>query len=255
MIVRLILAALAAVALSGTAAAARDTGFLDRTVRVAGAEHRYQVYVPRGYRAADRLPVILALHGGGERGADGILQTEVGLGSALRRHADRYPAVVVFPQVPLEGSWQGASADVALAALEQATREFRADRSRTYLAGMSMGGNGSWYLLNRDPQRFAAAVVICSFVQARGTYPAIAPGGDPYTALAQRVAGVPLWIAHGDADTVVPVDESRRMVAALRTAGARDVRYVELPGVGHNSWDPTFRNPEMTAWLFAQRRR
>ena len=248
--------ALAAISLpaDGASAQSRQTGFLDRTVRVDGQEHRFQVYVPRNHRPSARTPVILALHGAGERGVDGLLQTEVGLGSALRRHADRYPAIVVFPQAAPDTAWQAQSAKVALAALDQAMREFRGDPDRVYLMGLSLGGNGSWYLAYRHPERFAAMVVVCGFVQALRGYPAFAPGDDPYAAVAQRIARIPVWIAHGDADVVVPVEESRRMNAALKAAGA-DVRYVELPGVNHNAWDPTFRDEAVPAWLFAQRRR
>jgi predicted peptidase len=232
----------------------RETGFLDRTVRVDGREHRFQVYVPRGYRPRARTPVILALHGGGERGVDGLIQTEVGLGGALRRYADRYPAIVVFPQAEPGTVWQDRSAEVALAALDQAMREFRGDRDRVYLVGLSMGGNGSWYLAYRHPERFAAIAVVCGFVQPRGGYGAVAPGEDPYAAVAKRIARIPVWIAHGDADAVVPVEESRRMNAALKAVGA-DVRYVELAGVGHGAWDATFRDEAFPAWLFAQHRR
>jgi predicted peptidase len=232
---------------------ARETGFLNRTVVVDGVAHAYQVYVPRAYERSARTPIILALHGAGERGADGLLQTEVGLGSALRRNADRYPAIVVFPQAPLNGNWQGDSARVALAALDKAEREFRTDRARTYLAGLSMGGNGSWYLAYNHPDRFAAVVVVCGFIERVRDYPPIVAADDPFAAVAQRLKRLPIWIAHGDADTVVPVEQSRRMAAALKTAGG-DVRYVELPGVGHNAWDPTFRSEELPAWLFQQRR-
>ena len=87
-------------------------------------------------------PIILALHGAGERDSDGLLQTDVGLGSAIRRHADRCPALVVFPQSPADGTWQGLGARVALAALDKAMAEFHADASRVYLTGLSMGGIG-----------------------------------------------------------------------------------------------------------------
>lgn len=243
---------LATLAFGAGGAAARETGFLDRTIRVDGKAHRYQVYVPHDYRPG--MPVILALHGGGERGVDGLIQTDVGLGSALRRHADRYPAVVVFPQAPVGGSWQGDGAKVALATLDRSIREFRSDKDRVYLMGLSMGGNGSWYVAYNNPDRFAAMVVVCGFLTLpRPEYAGFAPGPDPYAAVAQRIARTPVWIAHGDADTVVSVEESRKMNAALKAAGARDVRYVELPGVGHGAWDPTFRNEAVPAWLFAQR--
>jgi predicted peptidase len=234
----------------------RETGFLDRTVEVGGAAFRYQVYVPSQYTAATRWPVILFLHGAGERGGDGLLQTEVGLGSAVRRFPDRYPAIVVFPQAPRDSSWTGTAGTVAMAALDRTMREFRADPGRVYLAGLSMGGQGSWFLAYTHPERFAAAVVICGFAGGQGPFRGFIPddGGAPEPVIAKRISGIPLWVFHGDSDTVVPVEASRAMVEALRRAGAA-VRYSELPGVGHNAWDAAFQSAELAAWLFAQRKR
>jgi len=251
-------AAIAAFA-SSVAAETAETGFLNRSVVVGGAEYRYEVYVPRTYRHATALPLILALHGVGECGDDGQLQTDVGLGTALRQHADRYPAIVVFPQAPLDATWQGLGAQVALAALDKSLEEFNIDKSRVYLTGLSMGGNGCWYLAYHHADRFAALVVICGWVSALrvagSEYPAIASSSaaDPFTDVAQRVSRLPIWIFHGDADRIVPVEESRRMASALRAAGA-DVLYTELPGAGHNAWDPAYALAELPAWLLKQRR-
>ena len=247
----LALAALFVLALPPAALA--ETGFLDRTVRVDGRDYAYQVYVPRTPLKGPK-PIILALHGAGERGSDGLLQTEVGLGGAIRRHPDRWPAIVVFPQAPAGQLWAGVPARVAMAALAQAEREFRTDRARTYLVGLSMGGNGAWRLAYENPDRFAAVVPVCAFAGPfRGLAPVAGAGPDPYAALAARIARLPIWIVHGAADSVVPVDESRRMAAALQAAGAK-VTYKELPGVDHNSWDPGFGDEALPQWLFQQRR-
>jgi len=234
-------------------APAAETGFLDRTVRIEGRDYAYQVYVPRKPLQAPR-PVILALHGAGERGSDGLFQTEVGLAGAIRRHPDRWPAIVVFPQAPEGQLWSGVPARVAMAALAQAEREFRTDPDRVYLVGLSMGGNGVWRLAYEQPDRFAAVVPVCAFSGPfRGLPPITGAGPDPYAALAARIARLPVWIVHGDADSVVPVDESRRMAAALTAAGAQ-VIYKELAGVNHNSWDPGFGDEALPRWLFQQRR-
>jgi predicted peptidase len=255
---RLIIAVAATCALAAPAAAQEaPTGFLDRDVVLDSTSYGYQVYVPRAYDAATEWPVILFLHGGGERGDDGLIQTAVGLGAAVRRDASRFPAIVVFPQAPADGSWQATAADVAMAALDATLSEFSTDPARVYLTGLSMGGNGSWYLAFHHPDRFAAMVVICGFVSGGDPtrYLGIAPetADDPYAAVAGRVAAIPTWIVHGEADTVVSVDESRRMAAALEAVGA-DVQYTEAPGTGHNAWDLTYASDRIVGWLFEQRR-
>lgn len=233
-----------------------ETGFLDRTVTVAGETHRHQVFVPADYLPTKRWPVILFLHGAGERGTDGLLQTEVGLGSALRRHPERYPAIVVFPQVSPDARWTGPAAEMALKALEQTEREFNIDRGRVYLTGLSMGGSGAWYLAYRNPERFAALLIICARIipAAEAVEPLVPPRDGPvYAALATRLKSLPIWLFHGDADDIVPVEQSRQVSAALQAAGA-GVRYTELAGVGHNAWDAAYASPEVAAWLLSQSR-
>lgn len=236
---------------------ARDvsTGFLDAAVEVDGRVYPYQVYVPRDYDPGSRWPVVLFLHGAGERGDDGLRQTQVGLGGALRWNPDRYPALVVMPQSPADSSWQGAPARAALAALDATLEAYSTDPDRVYLTGMSMGGNGTWYLAYHHPDRFAAIAPVCGWVGPRGRLPAVpAPGPGPAAdRAAEKMAHIPIWIWHGEADPVVPVEESRAMAAALEAAGA-DVRYTELEGVGHNAWDPAYGSEELPRWLFAQRR-
>lgn len=235
-----------------------ETGFLDRWMDVEGASYRYQVYVPAAYPSDGEWPLILFLHGHGERGHDGLIQTEVGLGSAVRRHADRFPALVVFPQLPPAPddsltTWQGLGERIAVTALERTLDEFDADRERVYLTGMSVGGHGAWSLARAQPDRFAALVVVCGWVDAHGGWPGVfdAATPDPYARLAERLRDVPVWLFHGEADPAVPVEESRRMHAALEAAGA-DVRYTELPGTGHNAWDPAYHSQALAEWLLGQ---
>jgi predicted peptidase len=119
-----------------------------------------------------------------------------------------------------------------------------------------MGGAGTWYIAYRNPSRFAALLAICGRVRpSAATTDAVVPDaeGEPFAALAARIKHLPIWVVHGDADNTVPVDESRGIVAAL-TALNVPVKYSELPGVGHNSWDNAYRDPEVTAWLFAQKK-
>lgn len=237
-----------------------ETGFLNRNVSVGGRTYRYQVYIPPSYTSSQRWPVILFLHGGGERGDDGLLQTQVGLGAALRKKPAQFPAIVVFPQVPPDSFWAGTPARVAIAALDRTAEEFQTDPDRIYLTGLSIGGNGTWYLAYRHPTRFAALMPICAWVVPAKewdiTAESVVPpdSGPPYAALARRLRNIPTWIVHGEVDDVLPAEQSREAFAALKAVGA-PVQYLEMLGTDHNSWDPTYASPRMMNWLFAQRRR
>lgn len=241
-----------------------ETGFLDRSVVVGGSEYRYVVYVPREFTRSKTYPVILALHGGGEYGSDGLKQTAGALARSIRLNPERFPAIVVFPQAKADGTpgWQQQGGKAALAALNKSIKEFRGDARRVYLTGLSAGGNGSWFLLSHYPERFAAAIVVCGFIsEFKGrtsgvNYPALAPpdAPDAYTYIAKRVSHIPIWIFHGDADQNVSVVESRKMFAALKAEGA-NVQYTELPSVPHNAWDPAYSRADVFEWLLKQEKR
>jgi predicted peptidase len=237
-----------------------DTGFLDRTIKVGDVSYRYQVYIPADWSKKKRWPVILYLHGAGERGSDGIIQTEVGIGTAIRRHAERVPAIVVFPQCLKDRWWPEPEMQAqALKALDQAMKEFNGDPARVYLTGISMGGYGTWAIASSNPSRFAALAPVCGGVRTppRVAIPSGTPdpnaASDPYQAVAQKVGSTPVWVFHGGADTVVPVSESRKMVDALKASGG-NVRYNEYEGVGHNSWDKAYSEPEFFSWLLSHKR-
>jgi poly(3-hydroxybutyrate) depolymerase len=241
-----------------------ETGFLDRTIRQGDVDRAYQVYVPRGYTPDRDWPVILFLHGGGETGHDGLRPTAVGLGAALRWNPERFPAIVVFPQLAPGRRWNGDEALLALGALEATEREFATDPERVYLTGLSRGGAGAWYIARREPDRFAAVLVACGRVTPPDSLdgrpspdadPIVSRSEpDPFGVLAETLGRLPTWIVHGDRDPVIAVEESRRLVAALRERGA-PVRYTELPGVGHGAWEEAYGNPGISTWLFEQRRR
>lgn len=236
-----------------------QTGFLDRNVMLAGRSYHYQVYVPADYASKPAWPAILFLHGAGERGTDGLVQTNVGLGAAIRQNASRYPAIVVFPQVPPDSQWVGTPADVAVAALQQTLREFHVDPTRVYLTGLSMGGHGTWYIAYRHADLFAAIVPICGWVRDftvfRGSVPVV-PGDSAAVMgnLVQKLGKTPIWIFHGEMDPVVNVNGSREPAAALKAAGA-NVQYSEMLGLGHNVWDAAYGSDDLVHWLFAQQKR
>ena len=235
--------------------------FESRAVKVDGQTAYYQVFIPaESARATGPLPVVLFLHGSGERGRDGVIQTHSGLGAYLRHHAAEFPALAVFPQVPAREEWSDQNNRVAVAALDATIAEFGADPARQYLTGMSMGGYGSWNIALDAPHRFAAIVPVCGAVLAP---PAVRPSlfvkqvaneADPYATIAQRLRQTPIWIFHGAQDDVVPPGDDRRLHAAFQAAGARDVRYTEYPDGNHNAWDATYADPAMWSWLFAQKR-
>lgn len=233
--------------------------FVDREISMDGSIHRYQVYVPSQLAGGRRPPVILFLHGSGERGDDNRKQAVVGLGPYLKQRMATFPAIVVFPQSPENASWDGATARMALATLDAASREFSGDPDRTYLTGMSRGGYGVWELALMEPARFAALVPVCGGITAPRPASdlrviAVENDADPFDAVARRLAKLPVWLFHGARDDVVDPLQSRRMYAALQAAGA-PARYTEFPDANHNAWDPAYATPELWEWLFAQRRR
>lgn len=231
-----------------------ETGFLDRKITIQGVEYEFQVFVPEDWSRKKKWPVILFLHGAGERGDDGLIETEVGIGTAIRRDRGRFPAIVVMPQCRKDVWWTDLKMEaMAMAVLSQATKEFHGDRQRTYLTGLSMGGYGTWALAADYPATFAALVPICGGI-LRPEEARKQPADDmrPYTNAAQKIGRLtPVWIFHGGDDPAVPVTESRRMADAMKALGG-EVRYTEYPGVGHNSWEKAYAEPELMTWLLTK---
>ena len=215
-----------------------QTGFLDKVMEVDGKLRRYVVYVPYEYAPSQQWPLILFLHGAGERGDDGLKQSAVGIGHAIRMQSDRFPAIVVMPQCPEDIWWDKALGDVRTV-LEESRKEFNVDPDRIYLTGLSMGGFGTWIYGAMEIDTFAALMPICG-------------GGkiEDAATLAKR----PIWAFHGGADTTVKPEESRKMVDAIKKAGG-NIQYTEYKDVGHNSWDATYSDPKAIEWLLAQRRK
>ena len=240
-----------------------ETGFMNRSVTVSGVEYRYQVYVPREFSRSKKWPVIIALHGGGSYGDDGLKHTDGGFARSIRLNPERFPAIVIFPQAHADGTpgWQLEGGKAALAALDRSIKEFNGDPKRVVLTGFSAGGNGTWSIASRHPERFAAIVPICGFIikfkgkSSNVDYPALAAAGaaDEYAHIAKKVTSIPIWIFHGDADKNVVVDESRKMAAALKAIGA-NVQYTEFPGVEHNAWDQAYARADLIEWMLKQRR-
>jgi dienelactone hydrolase len=194
----------------------------------------YLVYLPDGYyRTRARWPLILTLHGRGESGDDIGLVRAQGLPRRVEAEG-RLPFVIVAPQSPGWG-WDV----VALSALlDEVLGRYRIDADRVYLVGNSMGGTGTWAMAASSPWRFAAIAPICG-------------GADPV--LAARLRNLPTWAFHGADDPIVPPEQSKRMIAALKDAGG-DARLTLYPGVGHDAWTRTFADPQFYEWLARHRR-
>ncbi|MEZ5962512.1 MAG: GDSL-type esterase/lipase family protein [Planctomycetota bacterium] len=237
MVPRLLL--VVAVALVPTIAAAqspRDRMTAHTFAAASGATLPYRVFVPAAAGPEHRVPLVLFLHGAGERGTDNAAQLRHGVGDFVTEAAQAArPCLVVAPQCP-RGRWW----DVDLLQEFAASLAMRpdVDVDRVYLTGLSMGGFATWHLAGRRPELFAAAVPVCG-------------GGELDAAV--RLATLPIWAFHGDADATVPVARSREMVAAVRKAGGV-LDYTEYEGVTHDSWTRTYADPKVHEWLFAQRR-
>lgn len=214
------------------------TGFVNKTMDVGGVERRYVVYVPQEYRPERKWPLIMFLHGMGERGDDGLLQTEVGIGRAIRRHPDWFSCLVVMPQCPDDALWAKAT-DHIDAALGKTCDEYNVDPERIYLTGLSMGGFGTWAYGAQRVDVFAALMPIC---------------GGGRTEDAEALAKIPIRVFHGADDKKVLPALSRAMVEAVERAGG-DIEYTEFPGVEHNSWDPAYDHRANIKWLLRQHKK
>jgi predicted peptidase len=227
-----------------SAAAPSKGGSLEtRTARVGADDYAYQVHVPASVK--DAPPVILFLHGIGQRGAGGYLPESGAAGALVRRYLARIPAVVLLPQCRAGSYWSDPFMDeLVMTALAQTESEFKADPARVYLTGVSMGGYGVWHLASQHPGRFAALVSVCGGVHGRGD--------DRFESVAAKVGKTPAWLFHGADDRVVPVTESRRMTAALEAVGG-NVKYSEYPGVGHAVWTQVLAERGLMPWLLSHR--
>jgi len=228
------------------AEARQGEGLLTRNVAVGKNSYTYQVFVPAKLRGQKNLPVILFLHGIGQRGAGGLLPTEGPAASIARGYLEGVPAIILLPRCDKQYFWNdGEMERMTLAALDETVREFGADTKRLYLAGVSMGGYGAWHFASQRPGKFAAVVSVCGGSPVRA--------GERFATVARGVGRTPVWVFHGAEDRVVQVSESRRMVEALRAVEGNRVRYSEYAKVGHNVWLKALGEPALLPWLFEQR--
>jgi len=245
---------------------AQDTSLYKAHVFRKGSDTlNYRIMYPPRYDVNKKYPVILFLHGAGERGNDNQKQLIHGaklFADSLNRA--KYPAFVIFPQCPEGKTWAtlkretipgadslgkfmfidaarpGKPLELVINLIDSIAATPQIDTKKIYVGGLSMGGMGTFEILWRKPAFFAAAMPICG-------------GGDPAKTTTYG-KNFPIWVFHGESDKVVPVSNSRLMVNSLRAAGAQ-VKYSEYPGVGHDSWTNAFAEPQLLEWLFDQKRR
>jgi predicted peptidase len=198
------------------------------------AKLNYLLYVPEKVPSSGKKwPLMLFLHGAGERGDDLDMVKRHGP-PMLVTEGQELPFIIASPQCPKDISWSNPTQVIALNALvDELVATYPIDESRIYLTGLSMGGYGTWTLAATYPERFAAIVPICG-------------GGNRMET--RRLAQMPIWVFHGAKDNVVPIDKSQEMVDALKKAGS-DVKFTIYPETGHNAWVEAYNNPELYEWL------
>jgi predicted peptidase len=205
----------------------------------------YLLSLPRGYAQdpAKRWPLLLFLHGAGERGHD-LHRVAAHGPPKLVAGGREFPFILISPQCPEGQTW---SDETLLALLDSVCSSYRVDTNRVYLTGLSMGGFAAWSLGLAHPERFAAIAPICG-----GGQPIQVLLAGPDKARALKTLGI--WAFHGAKDPVVPLEESQRMVNALKQAGVPEVKFTVYPEAQHDSWTETYNNPELYDWLLKHQR-
>ena len=228
-------------------AAAQDFVEFDKlTFQVPQDTLPYRLLKPKEVKENQKYPLVVFLHGIGERGNDNVKNlTYIHTLFLNEKNRNEFPCFVAVPQCPLNENWtypdwyrqpkEPMSTVVSL--IDSLSKLPFIDNTRIYIMGLSMGGYGTWYLLTQYPDKFAAAVPICG-------------GGDWNQA--KNFAHVPVWAFHGKDDKVFHPDQSRQMIKELKKHGGKP-RYTEYKKTGHNSWTPAFNEPDLLPWLFSKR--
>jgi predicted peptidase len=204
---------------------------LERSIKVTLG---YLLYLPKDYAQEDSWPLMLFLHGAGERGDD-LQRVKLHGPPKLIAAGREFPFIVVSPQCPKDRWWEPFE---LTALLDEIVEKYKVDRDRIYVTGLSMGGFGTWNLVAFTPDRFAALAPICG-------------GGESFAA--KRLARVPAWVFHGAKDLLVPLERSQKMVEAMKKNGG-SVKLTVYPEAGHDSWTAAYNDPELYRWLLEQKR-
>ncbi|MGC1274035.1 MAG: alpha/beta hydrolase-fold protein, partial [Planctomycetaceae bacterium] len=221
------------------AAAVEETGFVRRTFHDDDGDHGYVVYVPGDYTPDRAWPVMLFLHGAGERGSDGVRQSEAALGAMIRRWGG-FPWIVVFPQAedergPIRTVWAPDAPDGrrALAILDEVERTYSIDTRHRVLSGWSMGGRGAYMLAAAFPERWSAVAPVAGWADLD---------------LAEKLVDVPVWAFHGTADSLVSYDEDKALVESIAKQGGKPF-FTTMPDRGHYIWRTVYASPVVFEWM------
>ena len=233
---------------------AKDPLPLDRVIYKdsAGKALPYRLMKPAAIADGTKYPLVIFLHGAGERGTDNEKQLVHGIPQFVANR-EKYPCFLIVPQCPVEQKWvevdwsasthtqpktPGDAGRMVIELIEKSLKDMSVDPKRVYLTGLSMGGYGTWDLGARRPDLFAALAPVCG-------------GADEATA--GKIRDLPIWAFHGGKDGVVKPARSRNMIAAIKKAGG-DPKYTEYPDVGHDSWNNAYKDPAFHEWLFSQKK-
>ncbi len=198
---------------------------------------KYLLFLPEDYgEKQQRWPLIMFLHGAGERGSD-LKKVKVHGPPKIVENRKDFSFIVVSPQCPT-GDWWTDKVEVLINLLDDIVARYKVDKKRVYLTGLSMGGYGTWSLASAYPERFAAIAPICG-------------GGKRF--MAMRLKDIPVWVFHGAKDRVVPLKESEEMVSAIRKRGG-NAKLTIYPDAGHDSWTETYNNQELYDWFLEHRK-
>ncbi|MGI8965543.1 MAG: prolyl oligopeptidase family serine peptidase [Limisphaerales bacterium] len=214
-------------------------------------ESKYLIFPPKNYSATgkEKFPLILFLHGAGERGTDVWKATTHGPSLYIKDHPD-FPFILVTPLCPADEVW---SDEVLLTLLDEVIKKNNVDASRIYLTGLSMGGYGAWSLGLKYPEKFAALAPICGGSDIGAIILASHGYATPEKTLALKTLAV--WAFHGAKDPVVPLQESEHIVNALKSFGINEIKFTVYPEAQHNSWTETYNNPELYEWFLKHHRK
>ena len=243
-------------------AAPAASQFLEREVKLGDHTYKYRVWLPHHYTKLHHWPVVLYLHGSGERGTDNLRQVSHRAGPALERYGERYKSIVVFPQADFGHEWYGETESMAMAELQAPIREFHGDPRRIYLTGISMGGAGAWYMA-RHNRKWAAIVPVCGEVARAPDDPfpsdpppdvaRIVGSPNPYATLAAQIGRTPSGRFTARRTTSC---RSRNHVRWWpRCADRRQRPLHRYPNGAHDVWDAAYADAGMVHWMLQQKMR